>query len=416
MKAEPALFLFHLRVGARLALRVLAPVLAAGLFFYYVFWPNFSLELARILFIEGSLAESGLIGTLLLVALARIVVPRIAAASGGWVRSLPARAGVRRLSTVLSVLVAEAPALLVLGALAGVVSAPDPWRIAARLAGLLVGAAAAGLACFPSPGPRLARLVPLAACFLSFAGEAAIVGLAAVILAVPIARPGRGELAKRRGGPRRSLPAQGFFPALALRAVRVRILIAYFPAAAVLGAGWLFLRNNDLEARPAFTVSLAGLVLGLAVFIAVAADTLASRRPAWPWLRSLPRSAAARVWDDARLLASLALPLAAGLALFGRPAREAVYLAGPLVWLAIRGAAAMRQAGDRPFGAFGQVAGEGVVLALALALLPPASFALAAAAPAAFLLARDAERRFKPTLWVERHHSSAGDPLSWSSP
>lgn len=415
MKPEPALFLFHLRVGARLALRVLAPVLAVCLFLYYILRPEFTLELARILFVDGSPAESGLAGSVLLLGLARIVVPRIAAGSGGWARSLPARAGARRLSTVLSVLVAETPMLIVLGGLAAVVTAPDPRHIAIRIAGLLVGAAAAGLAWLPSRGSPWMRLIPLAACFFSFAGDTIIVGLAAVVLAISTARPVHDFAPRNRRGPRRSLPARGFFPALALRAVRGPILIAYVPAAAVLGAGWLFLRNNDLAARPAFAVSLIGLALALVVFIAVAADILASRRPAWPWLRSLPRSAAGRVRDDAFLLALLALPLAGGLALLGRPAREAIYLAGPLPWLAIRGAAAMRQAADRPFGAFGQVAVEGAIAALVIALLPPASFALAAAAPAAFLAARNAERRFKPTLWVERHHSSAGDPLSWGA-
>jgi hypothetical protein len=75
----------------------------------------------------------------------------------------------------------------------------------------------------------------------------------------------------------------------------------------------------------------------------------------------------------------------------------------------------MREAGDRPFGTLGTVAVEGTILSLVVALVPPASYILAAAAPAAFLLARNAERRLKPTLWAERHHSNAGDPLSWSA-
>ena len=71
MKPEAAFFLFHLRVGARVALRVLAPVLAATFFLYYILRPEFTLELARILFLEGSLVESGTIGALLLLGLAR---------------------------------------------------------------------------------------------------------------------------------------------------------------------------------------------------------------------------------------------------------------------------------------------------------------------------------------------------------
>jgi len=33
----------------------------------------------------------------------------------------------------------------------------------------------------------------------------------------------------------------------------------------------------------------------------------------------------------------------------------------------------------------------------------------------ALALARAAERRFKPTVWAERRHLDAGDPLSWSA-
>jgi len=429
MRPEHALVLFHLRVGARLALRVLAPVLAACLFVYYILRPEFTLEIARILFVEASLLEAGLAGTLLLLGLARIVAPRLAAGSGGWARSLPADSATRRLAAVLSMLVAEAPLLAVLGALAWAVTDPGPMpgvayivrvaehvvRVAPHIAGLVLGATAAGLARLP-PLPSLPmRVLPLAACYLSFGRDPAVVGVSGLLLALAAALSVRTAPARRRHGPRRRLLSFAFFPALALRAVRGRILLAYLPAVFVLGAAWLFLRNNDLSARPAFALSLFGLSLAITAFIATAADILASRRPVWPWLRSLPLSAAARVRDDALLLALLALPLAIGLALLRRPAAEAVYLFGPVAWFAIRGAGTMREAGDRPFGTLGTVAVEGTILSLLLALLPTASFLLAAATPMAFLLARNAERRLKPTLWSERHHSNAGDPLSWSA-
>jgi hypothetical protein len=429
MKRECALILFHLRVGARLALRVLAPVLAACLFLYYILRPEFTLELARILFVEASLLEAGLAGTLLLVGLARIVAPRIAAGGGGWARSLPADSGTRRLAAVLSMLVAEAPLLAVLGALAWAVTNPGPGpgaaytirvaehvvRVAPHIAGLVLGATAAGLARLPPLPSVPTRVLALAACYLSFGRDPAVVGLSGLLLALAAAFSVKSAPAKKHHGPRRRLLSFAFFPALALRAVRGRIALAYIPAVIVLGAAWLFLRNNDLAVRPAFALSLFGLSLAITAFIATSADILASRRPVWPWLRSLPLSAAARVRDDAVLLALLASPLAAGLALLRRPPQEAVYLLGPVVWLAIRGAGTMREAGDRPFGTLGTVAVEGTILSLVVALVPPASYLLTAATPAAFLLARNAERRLKPTLWAERHHSNAGDPLSWSA-
>jgi hypothetical protein len=429
MRARTVLFLFHLKVGARLALRALAPLLAVVVFLFYVLRPEFAIELARILFLEGSLLESGLIGTALLMGLGRIVAPRIGSGSGGWARSLPVGGGAQRLSSVFAVLLAEAPLLAILGGLAWAVTAPEPMNAAAyitrlvahlvlvapHIIGLIIGAAAAGLACLPNPASPLMRFFQFLACFLSFSGHAALLGVSAALLVLSMVFPGRSAASRKSFGPRSDLPYAAFFPGLSLRAVRGRIILAYVPPAIILGAAWLFLTNNELASHTAFALSLFGLALGLTGFVGTAADILAARRPAWPWLRSLPRAAAARVKDDALFLAMLALPLLGGLALLGRPAWEAVYLVGPLAWLAIRGTGAMREAGDRPFGALGRVAIEGTILSLVLALLPWTSFLLAASTPAAFLFARNAERRLKPTRWAERHHSNAGDPLSWSA-
>ena len=428
MKPETAFFLFHLRVGARLALRVLAPVLAATLFLFYILGPEFAMELARILFVEGSLAESGLIGTLILLGLARAVAPRITAGGAGWARSLPVDRRAHRALEVLSLVVAETPLLAVLGALAWAVTVPSPARIAPHLAGLLVGSAriaphfagllvgsaAAGLAYLPSPAAPWTRLLPVGACFLSFSGNRAVIGAATVLLFLAVAFSGKFPVPRRRLRPKRNLPSAAFFHGLSLRAVRGRIVFAYIPPALVLAGARIFLLNNDIPADKAFSLSLFGLALSLAAFIGTAADALAARRPAWPWLRSLPRSSAARIRADALFLGLLALPLAAGLALLRRPAWEAAFLAGPLAWLAFRGAGAMRESGDRPFGVLGQIVVEGTIMSLVLALLPWTSGILAAATPGAYLLARNAERRLKPTLWTERRHSNAGDPLSWS--
>jgi len=415
MRPEAAFFLFHLRVGGRLAMRVLAPVLAAALFLHYILGHEFVLELARILFLEASLIESGAIGTLLLLGLARTVAPRIAAGGDGWARSLPADGRALRWLAALSMIVAETPILAALGGLACAVTSPDLARIATHLAGLLVGSAAANLACLPALSPRWTRFIFGAVCFLSFSGSPLILGATAVLLIILSALPAASPAARRRRRPRRSLPAAAFFYGLSLRALRGRIILAYFPAAIILAAGWLFLENNELTAETAFSLSLFSLVLSLTAFIGLAAGSLAARRPAWPWLRSLPCSAAARVRDDALFIAVHALPLAAGLALLGRPWWEVAYLAGPLACLSFRGAWAMREAGDRPFGVLGLVAVEGTLLSLIVALLPWMSWLLAAAAPVAFLLARNAELRLKPTRWIERRHSSAGDPLSWSA-
>jgi len=415
VRAEAAFLRFHLRVGTRLALRILAPVLAAILFLFYVLRLEFALALARGLFVEGSLVESGLVGTLLLFGLARAVTPRIAAGQAGWARSLPADGRALRALETLSAVVAEAPLLAVLGALAWAVAGPAPERIAVHLAGLVVGAAAASLFYLRGSPTLVSKLAPIAACFLSFAGNGAVLLAAAATLAMALAAPGGAGRGRRRLRHRRGIPASLFFYFISVRAVGARALLAYVPAALVLAAGRLFLANNELGARTALALSQFGLALGLAVFIGLEANALAARRPAWPWLRSLPRSAAARVGSDALFLGFNALPLALGLALLGRPARELALLAGPLAWLAVRGAGAVREAADRPFGPLGQVLVEGAIISMGVAVLPWLSGALIIASPLAFGLARGAERRLKPSLWAERHHLNAGDPLSWSA-
>jgi hypothetical protein len=415
MRSEAAFLRFHLRVGARLATRILAPVLAVVFIVYYILRPEFVIALARGLFVEGSPVESGLVGTLLLLAMARAVVPRITAGRAGWARSLPSGGRSLRAWELLSSVIAEAPLLAVLGALVWFVAGPGPERIALRLAGLLIGAAAAGHIYLQSPSAKKYNLIPAAACFLSFSGNRALLAAAAALLAASLALPA--DLPGRRKGSRRRrvLPPACFFFGISLRAAGARTFFAYLPAAAVLAAGRLFLANNELTAETAFSLSLFSLTLAQAVFVGVAANILTARRPAWPWLRSLPRSAAARIGADALFLGLCALPLTFGLALLGRPAREIVFLAGPLAWIALRGAGAIRGSADRPFGPLGPVLVEGAIISLSAAVLPWISWLLAAAMPAAFFLARTAERRFKPTLWAERHHLNAGDPLSWGA-
>ena len=414
MKAEAAFLRFHLRVGARLAGRILAPALATVLFLFYVLRPEFVLALARGLFIEGSPVESGLVGALLLLGMARAVVPRIAAGRAGWARSLPADGRVLRAMETLSSVVAEIPLLAVLGGLAWAVAGPRPAAL--RVAGLLVGAAAAGLLYLQGPSPFKAKIWPAVACFLSFSGNGLVLLVAVAALILALVGPAVAAKPRGRRQSRRRLPSALFFFGHSLRAVGFRLALGYLPASAVLAACRLFLANNELAADQAFAIALFGLTLGPAVFVGLEANALAARRPAWPWLRSLPLSAAARVRADALFLGFGALPLAAaGLAFLGRPARDAAFLAGPMAWIVIRGAGAMRGPGERRFGVVGLVFIEGAVLAAGVAVLPWISWVLAAATPLASIWARNAERRVKPTAWVERHHLSAGDPLSWSA-
>jgi hypothetical protein len=83
-----------------------------------------------------------------------------------------------------------------------------------------------------------------------------------------------------------------------------------------------------------------------------------------------------------------------------------------LPFACLRAAAFMRHVAGQRTGA-GAYLTEGAFAAALLALLPwSAALALAATAPA-FVVAREAERGQKVTRWMELHHASAGDALSW---
>jgi hypothetical protein len=86
-----------------------------------------------------------------------------------------------------------------------------------------------------------------------------------------------------------------------------------------------------------------------------------------------------------------------------------------LPWVAARAAGAMRRAPERLTGASGEILGEGLLLAAAVALLPWVALLPLAAFPLALRFAAERDRRQKVSRWMEIHHLAAGDPQSWSS-
>ncbi len=141
-------------------------------------------------------------------------------------------------------------------------------------------------------------------------------------------------------------------------------------------------------------------------------ESLAVRRPAWPWSRSLPWSAARRVGADALFLGLHASPLVL-LAAWIDPA--ALVLLAVLPLLAARAAGAVRRAPERRTGASGEILLEGFFLAALVALLPWTALPALAAAPFAIRAAAERERRQQVSRWLELHHLAAGDPQSWSA-
>jgi hypothetical protein len=422
---------FHLRVGVRVALSVLVTATAVTAGILAFLRPDFIHSLAQLLFGERSLVSALLVFGAA-IAVASVAAPRIAAGLGGWLRHLPVAGATHRRAATAAVAVAETPLLAILAFLALMARSRSLAVTAAQLAGLLPVALAAAQLSLPLRR-RAAVLAPaLAAGLLGSLGSwpavaAALALVAAGDLAAGPVRPPRPTRLLRPLGARRSPTALAARAApfsapgraswavparIAWRALGWRGGRAYGLSLLPWFAAGLFLSNNHLSPLHAQRAVLLASGVSCVVLLGQLAQALAARRPAWPWVRSLPWSARLRVLADAALLGAHCLPLLA-LAAVAAPA-AALPLAALLPLLATRAAGAVRRPAESRAGAMAEVLLEGLPLAGLAALLPWTTLALLAALPWAVHAAAARERRQKVGLWLERHHLAAGDPHSWS--
>jgi ABC-type multidrug transport system ATPase subunit len=390
MPALRPVLLFHLRVGARLALRLLVTATAAAVGLLAFLRIDFLLNLAQLLF-----GARGSLGSALLVlgaaaAAAAVAAPRICTGLDGWLRHLPVAGATHRRAATAAIALAEAPVLAILAVLVLAARSRPGTAAAPHLAGLLAVAWAAAQLSLPARRRAAVRVLALAAGLLAGLGiwpalAAALPLLAAADLAAGqprfrqaaphprfwggagIVRPMRPAQAAPSAHPghdaRILLPARIAWRALGWRPAR-----AYGLALVPLLAAVVFCRNNQLVPIHAARAALLGGGTSCAVLLASLAGALALRRPAWPWARSLPWPARRRVLDDASLLGVACLPLPA---LAGVLAPAAVPpLAALLPLLAVRAAGAMRRPAGSRLGAAGEILMEGLLLAGLVALLP----------------------------------------------
>ena len=197
------------------------------------------------------------------------------------------------------------------------------------------------------------------------------------------------------------------------RALGWRLLAPAPLPAFALAAAWFYTRNNELgPTDTAFVARLWG-VIAVALYVGAVGDAVASRRPAWPWIRSLPWSSRARAIDDAIAIGSPALLV--GLAFAAVEARTVVIvlasiapLASIAVWL-VRGA---RRRLTRVSGPMILVGGG---FATAVAFWPWVVVPVLAATPLLIRGAAHRDRREVVTGWKELHHDASGDSLAWSA-
>jgi hypothetical protein len=408
------LVLFHLRVGARLALRVLAPVVAFACGAAGFFEKDFLRNLSAILFTgRGS---SGLLLAAISLGVASTAAPRICRGLTGWVRHLPASGVAHRRAATLAVAVAQLPLLVGLAGLASL-AVKGRATLAVTILGLAGTTLATAVAAVPAQRSLLTRGLALPAAALTASSHGLWIAAGFVLLLVadvaagPLGRTTTGHPPRRRGAG----SARFFEARIAWRALGWKLAEAYVAGLLPVGAAALFVANNraELASRHVLLAALLGGGVGLVLFLAQTGEALAARRPAWPWLRSLPGSAAERVRRDALFLAAHALPLLAVAAWIDPHA--ALPLAGALPCLAALTAGALRRAPERRTGAAGEILLQGGLAAALLALLPWLALLLLPLTLPVLAAAANRERRQKVSRWLELHHLAAGDPQSWST-
>ncbi len=393
-------------------MRVLVPAVTAAFGAGMLLGVDFLGSLARSLFGAGSQGGSAVVIAAVCLGAAEIAGPRICRGLNGWLRHLPASGLAHRRAATLAVAVAQVPLLILLLVLAAF-SSLAPAVLARRILQLAITALAAALCVTPARRRWLAAPLALIAAVAAGAGGWGMLALGAALLAV--ADLAAGDLVAT-GPPsahlsRRS-PGGWIEFRIAWRALGWSLPGAFVTALLPVLGAWAFVAHNEIAPQYVRLAARLGGGVAAVLLLASLSESLAVRRPAWPWSRSLPWTAARRVGADALFLGLHALPLILLAAAIHPAALEALPI---LPLLALRAAGALRRAPERRTGAAGEILGEGLLLAALVALLPWTSLPALPGVPFALRAAADRERRQKVSRWLELHHLAAGDPQSWSA-
>ena len=407
-----AFFQFHLRVGTRLALRLLIPMLSAVLFFFYVLRPEFFYSLIDACFSLG-FPVPGIVSTLIGIGTAAMAAPRICLGFDGWLRHLPGKASVQRRLMAVAVGIAEVPILLVLAALVLVTTRNTEFPAAAYICGLPFLGLASAYSVLPSRKQKATRMLAAASCVLVTSANWAylLAGILLTAAADVISYPAYSS--RKRHRTRRNLPASLFLLGVSWRALAFRLILAYLKPLLVLGLTSVFLSNNVIDHALARAAVRFGGGLSLATACGYIASKLALRRPPWSWARSLPWSAARRVRQDAEFLFLAMVPALIPIGLLSLQALWPLCAALPA--LTLHAAASMRSTYSSRGGVARKILIEGSLGAILISLVPWSAGLLLAATPIFFNLAARAEQVQKVSRWDELRHLAVGDPLAWSS-
>ena len=418
MTSQPlALVRFHVSGGARVASRnaiatICAIIIVLGSAPDPLLWLRF-----LALGVAGAGSGSGpLIGLVVIAyALAQDAVPRLTLGLGGWTRSLPADAIQHRRGVMFGLPIVQVPlafAVLVGASLTALVyDVPLSWP---KLLGAPIALVAAGAAAVPARRQLITAPTFVASAMLAAMGDWRTLVASMILFACADRLAGGLVFAERRiAVPAPAAPGTLRMFHFTWRAVGWRLLAPLPISVFALMAAWFYTRNNELVGADLGFVARLWSIIAIALYIGALGDIVASRRPAWPWVRSLPWSSAARALDNAVAIGAPALGVAV-LTSVVDPGTIAFALASipPLAALA---SLLLHGARDRLTRVSGRTILAGIAFATAVAYSPWAVVGGLVATPLLLRAAARRDRREVVTAWKELHHDAAGDSLAWSS-
>lgn len=407
-----AFFRFHLSVGIRLALRTLAPVASIIFAFYYFFRIEFFAAMANALFMESSGLVSGLLFSVFSLSIAGIAASRICLGLTGWIRHLPISSQTNRRLAALAILIAQIPMLVFLFFPIIILSKSSGIMLITYIIGLPFLGLASAVCVLPVQRKLLTRPLAAAACIFSSSGNWSFLIAGFILIACCDLLSGSLAPGRKRSHFHRAFKGSLLYASISWRSLRLRVIPSYIIPLLILGGTSLFISNNNFNPHLSTQATLFGGVLGLTILLATLANMLASRRPPWPWARSLPWSARLRVVIDALFLTVSTLPLLVV------PALMNITAVGPLVAIfpsfTLLASFSIRRASEYRIGVFGMILIYGLFGAFLISLLPLISLLFLALSPLTLRYAVEEERCQKVSRWLELHHLAAGDSLTWS--